>query len=84
MLQEAGYPVEREHRVDAQHRLDLLVGRVGVEVKIAGGTSEVERQVRRYLHLKRLDGLVLVTNRHRHLSIEDERLEVVTIAGVSL
>lgn len=67
VLAAAGFAVEREVRLSLRDRIDLLVdGCVGVEVKIAGIPSSVERQMRRYAESDRLTGLVLVTNRARH------------------
>jgi hypothetical protein len=59
-----GFPVEREVRLDARSRLDLLVGGVAIEVKVAG--SAPLQQVRRYLDHWRVDGLVLVTAKVTH------------------
>jgi hypothetical protein len=64
-LEQAGFHVEREVRIP-NGRLDILVGRVAVEVKLAGPTSKLERQVLRYLADDRVDGVVVVTNRMRH------------------
>src|SRR5258708_35581089 len=53
----AGFDVEREVRLDNRSRIDLLVGRVGVEVKVAGAATSVLRQLRRYALSDRVDGL---------------------------
>lgn len=65
-LEAAGFAVEREVRVDAHNRLDLKVGTVGIEVKIAGSWRDVRRQLDRYAELAELDALVLVTSRPMH------------------
>ena len=45
----AGIAFEREVHLSAEDRVDFMVeGNVGVEVKIAGGLSEVTRQLHRY------------------------------------
>jgi hypothetical protein len=63
----AGYRVEREVRLSARDRIDLLVDRmIGVEVKIAGEPRAVARQLARYAASDQIRGLVLVTNRVRH------------------
>jgi hypothetical protein len=67
-----GLDVEREVRVDARNRLDLRVGRVGIEVKIAGGWRDVRRQLERYALLDVVDALVLVTSKPAHARIADE------------
>jgi hypothetical protein len=80
-----GYPVEREVRLDARSRLDLLVGRVAIEVKVAGRTPV--SQVRRYLASERVDGLVLVTSRVAHRLPESwcgKPIRVVQLAGMAL
>lgn len=81
--------IDHEREVDlGVGRIDLLVGRVGVEVKVAGGPAEVGRQALRYLRSDRLDSLVLVTSRVKHLHLPDElagkRVEVVTLAWAGL
>ena len=74
---------ERAGHLSAGCRIDLLVGRVGVELKRDGTALEVARQLRRYLATGSLDGLVLVTARVRHLRCEsilhDPRLVVVAL-----
>lgn len=65
-LTELGMDVEREVRLTARERIDLLVGGVGVEVKIAGVLRDVERQLARYAASTRVDALVLVTTRASH------------------
>jgi hypothetical protein len=89
-LEGAQWPVEREVRLDSRSRIDLLVDvqlprgsiHVGVEAKIASSPAAVLRQVRRYLDSDRIDGLVLVTTRVRHLAVattSDKPLEVVSL-----
>lgn len=65
-LRAAGHAVEREVRLDGQNRIDLLVGTIGVEVKVAGKPDDVLAQVTRYCHSDLIEGLVLVTTRMRH------------------
>lgn len=87
-LAAAGLPVEREVRLDSRNRIDIVVGRVGVEVKIDGSSSNVSRQCERYLQSDLLDGLVLVTSRVRHVHVgltpEGKEFRVVTLAGAGL
>lgn len=86
-LAEDGCDVAREARI-AGGRIDLLVGRVGVEVKVAGAAGDVARQLRRYLEGGDVDELVLVTSRVRHLrlpeAIAGRPVHVVTLAGAGL
>lgn len=83
-LADAGIDAEREVRIDARRRIDLLADRIGVEVKVDGSSANVARQVARYLESDLLDGLVLVTNRVRHLRVppvvHGKPVEVVTLA----
>lgn len=68
-LRKAGLPVEREHRLDARNRLDLLVGTVGIEVKVKGDWRDVSRQVVRYCASETIESLVLVTCRADHTRV---------------
>jgi hypothetical protein len=71
-LSASGLPVEREVRLDARSRIDLLVGRVGVEVKVGGATGALERQVERYAASDAVDAIVVVSSRVRHLRLPAE------------
>lgn len=64
-----GLSVEREARLDVRNRVDFLIGRVGVEVKVAGAWLDVERQVVRYAESDRVDAVVVVTSRPDHTRI---------------
>lgn len=82
-----GLDVEREVRVDARNRLDLRVGRIGIEVKIAGGWRDVRRQLERYAMLECVDALVLATSKASHMRVGSEvvgRPVVVHRVGTSL
>lgn len=68
-LRGAGLTVEREHRLDPRNRLDLLVGTVGLEVKVKGDWRDVSRQVVRYCASDAIDSLVLVTCRSDHTKV---------------
>lgn len=65
----AGLPVQREVWLSPSERIDFLVGRVGVEVKVAGSPSVVLSQLQRYATHERIGGLVLVTTRARHRAL---------------
>jgi hypothetical protein len=82
-----GLDVEREVRLDGQNRIDLLVGKVGIEVKTKGGVAEVLRQLCRYA--PHVDELVLVTIKASHRAhlpseVEGTPLAVEFIAGSAL
>lgn len=84
-LTDAGFAVEREVRLNRWDRIDLMVGRVGVEVKVAGRAADLARQVERYLQSDQLDGLVVVSSRVGHVGVHGEfagkPVSVVTLAG---
>lgn len=70
-LAEYGYPVEREVRLSGRDRIDLLVHRTGIEVKVAkpGTATPIERvlaQLGRYAQSDQVDELVLVSTSARH------------------
>ena len=88
-LAAAGIDAAREVRLsDGRSRIDLLVGRVGIEVKTDGGRNDVVRQLTRYAHCPELDELVLVTTRtkHHHMPAEvaGKPLHLVSLIGAAL
>ena len=87
VLAEAGIEAVREPHLTAADRIDFLAGRVGVEVKIAGQSAAVMRQLRRYAASPDVDALVLVTTcaRHRGLprQVGGKPLRVVWLSGVT-
>lgn len=84
-LQGSGLPAEREVPLPGAGAIDLMSGRIGIEVKVAGTAAQVERQLRRYAHSERVDELVLVTNRVRHRNVpailEGKPVTVLVITG---
>ena len=63
-LKGAGLEYEHEYRLGPRCRIDFRVGRVGIEVKKGRpATSDLTRQLRRYLEYDALDGAVVVTQR---------------------
>jgi hypothetical protein len=67
-----GLDVRREVRLTPTERIDFMVDRIGIEVKVAGSPAEVTRQLRRYAITGAVDHLVLVTTKVRHRSIEPD------------
>ena len=78
----AGFGVYREVRLGDRDRIDLLIGRVGIEVKVAGQATRVLEQLARYAEHDRIGALILVTNRFRHDPpgmLNGKPVEVVTL-----
>jgi hypothetical protein len=71
-MRAAGLPCEREVPLTPRDRIDLLVDRVGIEVKVAGSLHVVARQLQRYAASDRVDELVLVTTKGAHARMVDE------------
>lgn len=69
-------------------RVDLMVDRIAVEVKVAGSADAARRQLRRYAESREVDGLVLVTNQVTHGDGDGELngkpLVVVSLIGTQL
>lgn len=66
---ELGLNPEREVRLTPRDRIDLLIGRLGVEIKVAGAPHTVMRQLLRYAESDRVDLILLVTTRLAHLAL---------------
>lgn len=83
----AGLPAEREVRLSPEDRLDVLTGGVAVEVKTAGTTDNVLRQLQRYAQHDRITALLLVTTKARHRTLPDQvggkPLRVVHLGGAA-
>ncbi|MFD2082870.1 hypothetical protein SAMN05421678_11839 [Actinopolymorpha cephalotaxi] len=71
-LASRGVPAEREVRLSGRDRIDLAVGNVGIEVKVAGNAANVRRQLTRYAASDQLEELVLVTTKAAHRGIPEE------------
>ncbi len=65
-LVEGGFDVRREVRLSGRDRIDLLVDRVGIEVKVDGASNAVLRQLGRYAAHPEVSALLLVTTDVRH------------------
>jgi len=59
----------REVQLSLGGRVDVLVGRIGVEAKVAGSAEDVFRQVLRYSHSPELAGLLIVTTKESHTRV---------------
>lgn len=65
-LDRAGLGPQREIILSAGGRIDIMCGRVAIEVKVAGQAAQVQRQLTRYARSSEVDAIVLVTTRVRH------------------
>lgn len=68
-LSEAGFDVAREVALGDCGRIDLMVDRVGIEVKVNGSLTAVLRQVHLYATGGQLDAVVLVSTRTAHCNV---------------
>jgi len=66
VLIEDGYSPKREVILSNRDRIDFMVDRIGIEVKVGGSTSAIIRQVHRYAQHDSLDAILVVTTRSRH------------------
>lgn len=64
-----GWDYQREFILDPANRLDFLVDRVAIEVKIAGPVRELMAQVERYSLDERVTGVVVVTTITGHMAM---------------
>jgi hypothetical protein len=88
-LSAAGHDVRREVRLsDGASRIDMLVDRVGIEVKVDGTWKAVAWQLLRYAKCDEIDELVLVTTRASHRvtysHVVHKPVHVVVVTGGSL
>lgn len=60
------FDVQREAPLDGRDHIDLLIGRVGIEVKVSGVWRVVRRQLERYAASDAVDALILVTAKPLH------------------
>lgn len=60
-LRQSGMDFTREVRLASTDRIDFLIGRVGIEVKIKGTKAALIRQLLRYAQHDQIDTLLLVT-----------------------
>lgn len=69
-----GLSFELRDRSKGPDRIDFVVDRIGVELKVDGGFAEVLRQLGRYARHDSIDGLVLVSTRRRLAGMPGELL----------
>lgn len=72
VLQSHEVPHEREARLDGLDRVDFLIrDSIAIEIKVDGSLSLVTRQIHRYLQCERVEGIVLLTSRRKHLNLPE-------------
>lgn len=82
VLTAAGLPAQREVRLTPTARIDLMVGTVGVEVKVRSTPAQVLRQLTRYAATGQVTALVLVTTRALHLTLNGKVLHGIPVRVV--
>lgn len=68
-LKDAGILVTREVDLDKHNRIDILIERIGIEIKINGSLSAIERQLLRYAKSPLIDSLILITTKSKHCNV---------------
>lgn len=63
VLQQESIAARREVRLSGRDRIDFLTGGVGIEVKTAGSSANLLRQLARYAEHDEIRSLIVVTNR---------------------
>lgn len=63
---------KREFAFTHKDRIDFMVDRIGLEVKISSSPAEVLRQLFRYSEQEGVDELLLVTTRSKHRNLPTE------------
>lgn len=76
--------VRNAPRIKKGDRIDLLAGRVGIELKVDGGWAEVLRQLDRYAASPDVDALILITSRRRLASGLPAELRGKPLASLSV
>ena len=59
-----GLEFKQEVTLSPGERIDFMLGRLGLEVKVRQPVQSVLRQLQRYLEQPQLDGLLMVSIRH--------------------
>lgn len=67
LLEREGFEPRREVRLGALDRIDIMVGAIGIEVKVAGTVAAVFEQLQRYAAHDDVEALLLVTSQYQRL-----------------
>lgn len=60
--------VQREVELGKENRIDFIVGKVGIEVKVGGSSIDVYRQVQRYASRPEIDSVIIASTKAAVLS----------------
>jgi len=65
-------PFEREYQLGPGERIDFYLPgpKLGIEVKVDGSATVVMRQLQRYLGYSKVQEIILLTTRSKHLGVE--------------
>ena len=71
VLSASGLVYNEEHRLGNKDRIDFYLSdlKVGIELKVDGGTNQVADQLLRYAQHDEIAGLVLVTTKAGHRAV---------------
>lgn len=75
LLKNRGIEYLREFSLSPRDRIDFMVGKIGIEIKVDSSASQVQRQLWRYAEDDRVSSLILVTTKMAHKQIAYEILE---------
>lgn len=69
-LKGAGFKYEREYRLTPRDRVDFYLPEIltGIEVKVAGNTSSLNKQVTRYAGSLQIERVIVVTTKRTHVA----------------
>lgn len=85
-LHHYGIAFKREFRLNAADRIDFLIGSIGIEIKIAGNSESVLRQLTRYSASAAISELILVTSKASHRALPEfvggKSLTVIQLSGL--
>ena len=69
VLTSMGLEFHKEVLLAPKNRIDFLVGRIGIEIKIDMSLAGVTRQLWRYADSDQIEAIILVTTRHAHRAL---------------
>ena len=67
---------EREHKLSPKHKIDFLIGSIGVEIKIKGSALAIARQLQDYAQYDSISELILFTTKRFNMFPEINKKKV--------